>query len=581
MMGNLIYLMVANSNRKSEQWAITMTKIFWAYRAISSWILLIIVTIFATTEFHADYIDDYDERYGQTIGNDTGLGLFMFCWIATPIWQWVGSIIIFHYRNLASVGRDIVQLAKDEKWLQVLELVKFGSEYSAEDTLIAINNTGSDTLTHQTEEPELKLKIAHICMGQIDVKDVLFRACNNTDYNTVEFLLSKFDVLNENELDQQGRSIMFYAASNVDVRTVRNLTTTEDFNMDCNIKDKDGLSIIHFMFRNIHKDKNRLAVIRILIYLIEYGNFDVNVTDLDGNTILDIALETEQSPEVQCYIKMKGVEQTNEHPTIDLIVEESEERRKVYDLLCSGFWREMYMALKSSSTDDIDEMYPQKYEKIVCDNLIKCISGEIILLKILYAEEETKVDVEEKIKQGVDSSLADAYFGIPLCIIQLGAYAIVSAMIIGLYFGSDIAILIINGINDCDNSLNESKYISFDLSEFIIIGSSIHLVIVLFICCCYGIGCYKAYANERDIVNDNECIFKAFCVFGCGLWCFFFAWMVIGFMLHSEMNKETKENKQCADAMLAWNVLRVVDIVATPVFAYLWLCFTALAGYDG
>ena len=94
----MIYLMAANSNKKSEEWAITMTKAFWAYRVISAYVLLIVSTIFAMVRLNnPPLVNPYDERNDQTIQNAAGFGLFLFCWIATPIWQWIGAIIIFDY----------------------------------------------------------------------------------------------------------------------------------------------------------------------------------------------------------------------------------------------------------------------------------------------------------------------------------------------------------------------------------------------------------------------------------------------------------------------------------------------------
>eukprot|EP01083_Nonionella_stella_P057275 150408_1 len=42
IMGNLIYLMAANSQNKGRTWAVPMTKVFWAYRVLSGWVLLIV-----------------------------------------------------------------------------------------------------------------------------------------------------------------------------------------------------------------------------------------------------------------------------------------------------------------------------------------------------------------------------------------------------------------------------------------------------------------------------------------------------------------------------------------------------------
>eukprot|EP01083_Nonionella_stella_P175056 608580_1 len=134
IMGNLIYLMAANSKRKEYKWAVPMAKIFWVWRVLSAYALLITVTVYAVTdsEFGMDALDNEAgaTRYYQTFIHPAGLLLFVYSWTATPLWQWVGAIVIFDYKNLASVGRDVDTLIEDGKWNQVLELVSFGAAFN-------------------------------------------------------------------------------------------------------------------------------------------------------------------------------------------------------------------------------------------------------------------------------------------------------------------------------------------------------------------------------------------------------------------------------------------------------------------
>eukprot|EP01083_Nonionella_stella_P108113 314045_1 len=134
IMGNLIYLMAANSKRKEYKWAVPMAKIFWVWRVLSAYALLITVTVYAVTdsEFGMDALDNEAAatRYYQTFIHPAGLLLFVYSWTATPLWQWVGAIVIFDYKNLASVGRDVDTLIEDGKWNQVLELVSFGAAFN-------------------------------------------------------------------------------------------------------------------------------------------------------------------------------------------------------------------------------------------------------------------------------------------------------------------------------------------------------------------------------------------------------------------------------------------------------------------
>eukprot|EP01083_Nonionella_stella_P198858 729762_1 len=117
IMGNLIYLMAANSKRKGYKWAVPMAKIFWLWRVLSAYALLITVTMYAATdiEFGMQALDNeaFDTRYKQTFGHPAGLVLFIYSWAATPLWQWIGAVVIFDYKNLASVGRDVDTLVED------------------------------------------------------------------------------------------------------------------------------------------------------------------------------------------------------------------------------------------------------------------------------------------------------------------------------------------------------------------------------------------------------------------------------------------------------------------------------------
>ena len=123
MMGNIVYLRAANSNTADKTCAQKATYLFWIYRVLSAYILLILSTIFATTRFDATHIMDYQSRNYQTLRNTEGFAIFLYCWIATPLWHWVGAIIVFDYKNLKTISRDIEHLAADGKWLDVWELV--------------------------------------------------------------------------------------------------------------------------------------------------------------------------------------------------------------------------------------------------------------------------------------------------------------------------------------------------------------------------------------------------------------------------------------------------------------------------
>eukprot|EP01084_Bolivina_argentea_P022228 41316_1 len=334
LMGNVIYLMAANSTKKSEYWAVTMTKVFWAYRVISAYLLLVICTIFAIeTKTDPHYVPDYETRNEQTIVNSTGRALFIFCWVSTPIWQWIGAIAIFDFGNLASVGRDVAQLVINEQFLDVLELIKFGADFDEEQTLKSI-------LSHN----EKHVDIEEICLNRIKEKKMLnhtfFRACNNNNENMIKYLLLKTDV-NINNTDEFGRSGLFYTVENGLLKTVQLLHKHGAKN---DIFDNDGLTAIHYAFEQnkIHQqikpdeeknDESRLF--NIVKYFID-SQIGIGMMDNNGDTMLDVAVRTNQAWSIQEFLIMNGAWKAKKINFSDI-----NELDKANGLmLCYGFLRE-------------------------------------------------------------------------------------------------------------------------------------------------------------------------------------------------------------------------------------------------
>eukprot|EP01083_Nonionella_stella_P126418 382625_1 len=201
-MGNIIYLVAANSNKKSEAWAMSMTRIFWSYRVLSSYLYLILVTVFAMTKFDAPKIEDYHIRNNQTIVEKGGFAIFLYCWIVTPLWQWIGAVIVFDYGNLSSVGRDVDQLMSDGKFLDVLELISFGANFNAEATLGEVisqkSELSQDNKAGSHASYSLHDRIADICLIQLKqqkkVKDLVFNAAYDGNGAMIGYLLEKTDV---------------------------------------------------------------------------------------------------------------------------------------------------------------------------------------------------------------------------------------------------------------------------------------------------------------------------------------------------------------------------------------------------
>eukprot|EP01084_Bolivina_argentea_P281979 482566_1 len=211
MMGNIIYLMAANSNATSKKWAFQMTYKFWIYRVISSYIFLIICTIFAMTDFDAPMIENYSTRHHQTLQNDICLALFIYCWIATPIWQLSGAIIVFDHGNIMSIGRDIDQLIVDGQLNEALELISFGAHFDAEKILKWLcrqRSVNGKFRNRNSSNRALFEQIFLICLEKLDDKcnfqEIIYYGCagsNNSTYQLAHSLCKEVNVVIDPDID--------------------------------------------------------------------------------------------------------------------------------------------------------------------------------------------------------------------------------------------------------------------------------------------------------------------------------------------------------------------------------------------
>eukprot|EP01084_Bolivina_argentea_P152152 265456_1 len=132
---------------------------------------------------------------------------------------------------------------------------------------------------------------------------------------------------------------------------------------------------------------------------------------------------------------------------------------------------------------------------------------------------------------------------------------------IAVTISKDIAALVISSQYNCNSTVDDSKYVSFDVSQWILIGSITHMSSWGFIILC-GICLLNLLKQVATFL---------FLVMGCCSSCFLIAWVVIGFLLHSEMHGEKEE---CMDIVLSWCIIQLIE----PVFI---ICFGSyLAFYD-
>jgi len=429
--------------------------------------------------------------------------------------------------------------------------------------------------------------------------------------------------------DEEGRTPLFYAAANNDFEMVAFLVNTGQAR--CDVIDYSGRTIVHYMLQELDpKQKTATPEIKkteqILRLFLEEKRVPLDLGErerekplpdtMNPGSMLDVAIR-HHLWEVQSFLVTHGAYQElrgisvsepdskSDDMTNSKRIETQAALKRVDELLaCYGVLREVYdisielekpplMDAKKPPPTVLDakkppfpppptarkkEKKPSKYQHHTMTQLILKCHGFV---------DETDRNEEQKKRSGyyygnnrkkrkglawgADRDLDDE-----ISITDAGICTLLFALpLFGFYCATDIALLIVNGQNDCGDTLAQSKHFSFSLHEFIVIGTVTHIVVIGLWCFCGG---GAAGLTERG--RDNFAInngFKYF--FGCivfSFWSWVFSWMVLGFLAWKEMNGD----KQCKDVMLAWNILRVLECVATPFLAFMWWGFMWVRALD-
>ena len=155
---------------------------------------------------------------------------------------------------------------------------------------------------------------------------------------------------------------------------------------------------------------------------------------------------------------------------------------------------------------------------------------------------------------------------------------ILTVLFMGLYVAADFAMLIINVNNDCNNALvtngniGDSTYIPIDmkLDRFMMITVIVHLILI--ISWIGGTGLICALTDRRRYNITMKYGFRiAYGLFAMFWGLIICVWSIGAFMIYSEMNQVTRENKLCADIVLSWSILRIVDVLIMPCLSLLWI----------
>eukprot|EP01083_Nonionella_stella_P065553 171874_1 len=181
---------------------------------------------------------------------------------------------------------------------------------------------------------------------------------------------------------------------------------------------------------------------------------------------------------------------------------------------------------------------------------------------------------------GLFSTVFDDASGfIESCFLVYVTAALFVAMV-GLFFSTDIAGLMVRTKNDCDLTIDGgSQFVMFGVNTFLLYGCSIHIGFVVVLFCALCVLLWRA--SPYNWVEEYEgCILMGV---GCSVLCFvllLLSWGVIGCLLYSEMSQSNISAKQCADATISWSVHRFAECIFLPCVVGAWAWVFSWATYD-
>ena len=119
-MGNMMYIVVAG---QEGYW-----KLFWRYRVISFYLMMILITIFSAVRFSSPYVPNYADRNNDTFQRDFGLFCYVWTWTAGIMSQCVAYFMLTDELILTNHGtnRDILGYLSDENFAEAHQCVEFG-----------------------------------------------------------------------------------------------------------------------------------------------------------------------------------------------------------------------------------------------------------------------------------------------------------------------------------------------------------------------------------------------------------------------------------------------------------------------
>eukprot|EP01084_Bolivina_argentea_P029769 55249_1 len=226
------------------------------------------------------------------------------------------------------------------------------------------------------------------------------------------------------------------------------------------------------------------------------------------------------------------------------------------DLIIDGYFRQKCEMQLSHFPTDIKQIIASYYHKKHSKSkIIKLILQRQESIKLANIRRQQKQQKQGKILDNIKWGLTQSLY---VCLV-----ACILLALLGVLFGTDIAGLIIASNNNCNLTTT-----SLTINDFLIYGCSLHLGLLTFMLICAIFSLHYAW----DLyLNDLEKIASC-AVFSCSflIYAFCFVWSVIGFVLYQKMDKKHLSNKQCADMIMSWSVLRIIEFVGAPFVCVGW-----------
>jgi len=139
----------------------------------------------------------------------------------------------------------------------------------------------------------------------------------------------------------------------------------------------------------------------------------------------------------------------------------------------------------------------------------------------------------------------------------VGVFAL---FVLAFLFGSDIAMLVVESNQNCALALTTDSLVP--IVNWMYSASIAHLIAVP---CAF---CVAVIADEAGFGSG-----KVLCG-ACCSWVFFVTWTVFGLLMWLDMDTDSAQNKQCADVVLSWSVMKGMEFVVLPFCAF---CFAVIS----